>query len=459
VSGDYEDLFRRAPFGYVETDLEGTVTQANDTLLAWLHRDQDAVAGREFGAFLEAGSRLFYETRHRPTLLLQDTLDEVALTLVRADGSTMPVLANSAVVRDETGHPVSVRIGLLDAAQRHEYERTLLDARRTAEASEARLRILQTSTAGFVGSLDEDDICGRLAESVRESFDAATATVLLADDTGDLLTAAGTPRSPLVGGPVRFSFDSRTAVVVQSLDEAEARYPEFVDAMRSSRVAALAAVPLFDGVTAIGVVMCTFGRTRPFDADSVALLKALALQGSLVLVRLRLQAELRRLALHDPLTGLANRQLLHDQAERARLAAARSGRPFALIFFDLDGFKQINDRLGHQAGDTVLGEVAGRLQAAVRAADAIARFGGDEFVVVCEDAGPDAAAAIAERIRAAVAVPLTDVALPVTASVGVAVIDGSRAGTVTTDHLLQRADEAMYASKNSGRDRVTVEVI
>jgi diguanylate cyclase (GGDEF)-like protein len=352
-----------------------------------------------------------------------------------------------------------VRIGLLDAGQRHEYERTLLDARRAAEASEGRLRVLQASTAQFIGALSEADLCDRLAESVRESFDAGTATVLLADSTGELQTAAGTSRIAAEGGPLRHAFESANAVVIQSLGEAEQRYPAFVDAMRANRVDALAAVPLRDGATPVGVVLCTFGRTRPFDADAVALLDALALQGSLVLVRLRLQAELRRMALHDPLTGLANRQLLHDRAEQARLDAATSGRPIALVFFDLDGFKQINDRLGHLAGDAVLAEIAGRLHGAVREVDTVARFGGDEFVVICEDATAADAAQIAERIRAAVAVPLRSVDGAVTASIGVSVVDGVTAGTVSTDHLLERADEAMYVSKNSGRDRVSVEVI
>jgi diguanylate cyclase (GGDEF)-like protein len=191
----------------------------------------------------------------------------------------------------------------------------------------------------------------------------------------------------------------------------------------------------------------------------MGLLTALALQASQVLVRLRLQAELERMALHDPLTGLANRQLLEERAESARSSALRSGHPLAVVFFDLDGFKAINDRHGHHVGDAVLQEVAERLRGAVRGGDFAARFGGDEFVVICEDADADGVGVVAERIRSAVARPLDATEGVVTASIGVAVLRGEGAGRVTTDELIEQADAAMYHSKNGGRDRITVHVV
>jgi diguanylate cyclase (GGDEF)-like protein len=449
--GDFEDLFQRAPFGYLATTVDGAITQINDTLLGWLARDRDAVVGTEFGALLDAGSRLFFETRHRPTLLLQERVDEVALTLVRADGSSLAVLANTTVVADDRGDPLGVRIALLDSAQRHEYERTLLQARRNAEQSEGRIRVLQSSGAAFIAADTEAELAESLADSAMTAFDAATTTVLLSGGADGLVTVAGTPRSPARGGPVLVAFETRTPVVVQSLDEAEREYPEFVASMRDARIDALTAVPLLDGSETMGVLVCTFGRERRFDDDAVALLTALALQASLALARLRLQGLLEQMALHDPLTGLANRQLLHDQADRARAAAERSGRPLSVVFFDLDGFKAVNDRLGHRAGDVLLTEVASGLRGAVRSADFAARFGGDEFVVVCEDADADGAALVAERIREAVG------ALDgITASIGVATLAEPGAARITTDEVLERADAAMYESKKAGGDRVTV---
>jgi diguanylate cyclase (GGDEF)-like protein/PAS domain S-box-containing protein len=165
----------------------------------------------------------------------------------------------------------------------------------------------------------------------------------------------------------------------------------------------------------------------------------------------RRQADLARLALQDPLTGLANRVLLDD---RLRVALARAGRHGALtgvLFLDLDGFKGVNDRHGHHAGDEVLKAVASRLRAVLRPADVVARVGGDEFVAICEELhGLEEAHAIASRVEVAIAGPIrTDVGpLTVYASVGLALAEAS--DNTEPDDLVRRADEAMYRAKQAG---------
>ena len=164
----------------------------------------------------------------------------------------------------------------------------------------------------------------------------------------------------------------------------------------------------------------------------------------------RLQADLTRLALQDPLTGVANRTLLDD---RLRVALARAGRHRSLtgvLFLDLDGFKAINDRHGHHVGDQLLKAIAARLRAVLRPADVVARLGGDEFVAVCEElAGLEEAHAIASRVEVAIAEPVTTDAGPlrVYASVGLALAEGSQ--DADADDLIRRADEAMYRAKNA----------
>jgi diguanylate cyclase (GGDEF)-like protein len=163
------------------------------------------------------------------------------------------------------------------------------------------------------------------------------------------------------------------------------------------------------------------------------------------------EQELQLRAFHDPLTGLANRALLLDRLDHALRRSARSGRPPAVVFLDLDGFKAVNDSLGHDSGDRLLCLLADRLRTAVREEDTVARLGGDEFAILVEDrthALPEATT-LADRILRALAEPvdLEGRELNVSASIGVAV-GGSDATGVS---LVRDADIAMYRAKAAGK--------
>jgi diguanylate cyclase (GGDEF)-like protein/PAS domain S-box-containing protein len=168
--------------------------------------------------------------------------------------------------------------------------------------------------------------------------------------------------------------------------------------------------------------------------------------------RKKLEERLEYQAFHDPLTHLANRARLRNLLEAAWARRAEDGR-LAILFVDLDRFKQVNDTLGHEAGDELLLLVARRLERSVRAGDSVARFGGDEFVVICEAVSSrDEAVQIAGRIRESLAhtYRLSSGEASVAASVGIAVDEGH--GTV--DDLLRDADIAAYRAKELGRNRV-----
>ena len=165
------------------------------------------------------------------------------------------------------------------------------------------------------------------------------------------------------------------------------------------------------------------------------------------------QKRLWQLANHDTLTGLPNRMLLTDRIEHSLAQARRHGRRLGVMFLDLDGFKQVNDRYGHEAGDRVLQEAAQRLRAAVRAEDTVARISGDEFIVLVDDVkGADALQALSQKIRGTLSDAfLVDSGLSIRlrASIGTAVFpdDGD-----SPDALVRNADTRMYADKQARPD-------
>jgi diguanylate cyclase (GGDEF)-like protein/PAS domain S-box-containing protein len=165
---------------------------------------------------------------------------------------------------------------------------------------------------------------------------------------------------------------------------------------------------------------------------------------------------LESMATHDALTGLPNRVLIEDRIGRAIEHSKRYQHRSGILFLDLDGFKEVNDTLGHAAGDALLRDVAQRLQVSLRSSDTVARFGGDEFIALLpEVASRDQTAAVAEKVLASIASRpflIEDHVVTISLSIGVAVLpdDG-----VTFQGLLERADSALYQAKQSGKNRIS----
>jgi diguanylate cyclase (GGDEF)-like protein len=195
--------------------------------------------------------------------------------------------------------------------------------------------------------------------------------------------------------------------------------------------------------------------TKPFDLHELkARLRAgkriLELQEQLLTAREQLRAQ----ATHDSLTGFLNRMAILEALEKELARSRRSGDPVAIIMADIDHFKRINDTYGHMAGDAVLREIARKMQGSVRAYDSIGRYGGEEIIVVAPGCDLSVAVQQAERLRVSVSsdpISVGDAAIPITMSLGVAATacDGTESGP-----LLLAADQALYAAKNGGRNKV-----
>jgi len=249
---------------------------------------------------------------------------------------------------------------------------------------------------------------------------------------------------------------------------AEHREPALIsDAMADPRVIPVSGVPL-DRKSAIvvplvadqrllGVIRAVKMGVNAFTAEHYRFAQTLASQASLAISAAAAHEAVRRLSVTDELTGVYNgrhfRARLHEEIERAK----RSGRPLSLLVIDSDSLKDMNDRFGHEAGNRHLVAIAQAVQAHVRTSDVVARFGGDEFLVLQPDATPEAAALVAERIRVAVAAATVVAAdsahVGGTVSIGVA---GYPRSASEEDSLFRSADAALYDAKRHGKDRVFI---
>jgi diguanylate cyclase (GGDEF)-like protein/PAS domain S-box-containing protein len=224
---------------------------------------------------------------------------------------------------------------------------------------------------------------------------------------------------------------------------------------RPGEAVAAAEVPIGSDENPVG--MLSASRSRPFDERDLDFLTAVAHILSGAIERLRVEQQMRHDALHDSLTGLPNRSLLLDRLHQALARATREGGRIALLFVDLDNLKVLNDSLGHQAGDELLRAIGPRLHGQLRASDTVARFGGDEFAIVCENVDDiDQAIGIAERIVGAFEDPFIVDGEPRFGSVSVGVVVTEPGIPRGAAELLSDADAAMYRAKERGRGRFEV---
>lgn len=214
-------------------------------------------------------------------------------------------------------------------------------------------------------------------------------------------------------------------------------------------IKSMAMVPItLDGALIGSLNQGDFSRTRFAPDIDPSLLERLGLKVSLCLANVTAHEKLEFLAYHDPLTGLLNRRVMESILKREYLRANRYVSPLSVIFMDLDNFKKVNDRLGHDVGDQLLQHTASALQQMVRSSDIVARFAGDEFVVILPETIPDKACRLMARIRSyflEYPVVAGNEGIPIGISYGVSSTDDD--GVTGPDSLLRLADQRLYEMK------------
>jgi diguanylate cyclase (GGDEF)-like protein len=258
------------------------------------------------------------------------------------------------------------------------------------------------------------------------------------------------PGSGIIGGV----FASKKPLLVRDTT----RVPGLSPRSHRYQTASFMAIPIVAGDEALGVVtLADRSDGHPFTRNDLAAARVITALSSLALVREQLSQlsdELAHTAAMDPLTGMFNRRYLFTRLEAELERSRRTGMPVALLMLDVDTFKGINDRLGHQTGDAVLRKVAEIVKRSVRASDVCTRYGGDEFAIIISE-NAVSAPQTAERIRRRIGAFRWD-SMGLPASLHVTVSIGQAIGEVgeASDGLIGRADQHMYQAKARGRDRV-----
>lgn len=333
--------------------------------------------------------------------------------------------------------------------------RMLVDnERRQRELAET----IQNITAAAASTLNARKILRRVMSAAAHMLAFDTVWALAREPSGTLRVVAvhGDVDSRAVGLTIRPRPDSPLleAYAGRELADPRRRLPGPLPGQRHP-IGSWLAVPAAFRRHPTVLILITCRAADCYGPDQLAIARTVLGYAAVACENASRYEEAQRLARMDPLTGLANRRHLLDQAEAMTGRHLRSGRPMAVLMADIDHFKRVNDLHGHAIGDTVLTEVAQRIRATLRARDIIGRIGGEEFTAAL-DAAAETARALAERLCETVGatpIPTSVGPLSVTISVGIATLNPADTGL---DSMLARADTALYHAKNTGRNQAVV---
>jgi diguanylate cyclase (GGDEF)-like protein len=365
-------------------------------------------------------------------------------------GALVVLLLALLVVRWRSDNSTDERVAEVVAslnARMDELGRELAGALERAEEEGRRSRIF----GELAGSIDLDEVLSRTLEAAGALEDADAALVMLPDAQGDKplvatlgLSVEEAERHAITGPPDGRLARSITMSYTYPELEREAKPGEGV-------IHAGLAVPLPGDSSTLGYLTVFTRRSgHEYSDEDVRQLETLALRAGPAIENARRFREARQLADLDALTGLHNRRYFHETLARECARAHRYERKLALVVFDLDDFKEVNDRIGHLAGDTVLAEAAERVRDVVRTADIACRVGGDEFAVILPESSLNDADQLYRRIQNAISSRPLGQGGKLFLSAGVAELRAEDDPVA----FFQRADDALYRAKEAGKGRV-----
>lgn len=337
--------------------------------------------------------------------------------------------------------------------------------KREAAAPEARPRerelplLVRATEALLLAAFDEKAVLTTALDLLGEHFGYGSRYLLLYEKGSDELAMA---HAAGVGAelPEVRSFRTKPGVGLTGIAAKTGeivnvgnvrRDPRYLDVVKEC--VSEICIPLAVRGEVLGVLAIESPQERAFSARDEELLRAFSQVTALALMHARANAEARRLASTDPLTGLYNTRYLTTRLAEEIQRATRYGHELSLIIVDSDALKRVNDRLGHVAGNELLVALARTIRQHVRATDLVARYGGDEFVILQPETGMESARRTAERIRAEAYAASDQAGVERSVSVGIATFPGSAQGP---DALFQQADAALYRAKREGKNRVEV---
>lgn len=342
LEDDPADLYENAPCGYLSTLPDGTIVKVNQTLCNWLGRSADRVLRTRLRDLLSVGGQVFHDTHLAPLLRMQGVVREVALDVVRDDGSVLPCLVNAVELRDPEGRPLLVRATLFEATARRRYEREILTAHRAAELSEARSRTLQQVVVQLAGATSAADVASIVVQQARTALRSRGAALLLV--TGGPAEPAGSAARADAPGLRVASCDGLPAALLDqlasvadgriALELAEGlrvvvpdarlrgRRPELATALEDAGLHALVVVPVSADTRRLGVLLLGLGSSTADDLidldeprdgvlsdGDVDLLWTLGRQAGQALERARLHEETTRQAARSAYLLYAARQM------------------------------------------------------------------------------------------------------------------------------------------------------